>query len=60
MADEIDVASNTEQLLRDIYIKAARRDLVPGIAGECHRCGEYSGRLVGNTCAPCRDKFKLP
>jgi hypothetical protein len=60
MADEIDVASNTEQLLRDIYIKAARRDLAPGIAGECHRCEEYSARLVNNTCAPCRDKFKLP
>lgn len=28
------------------------------ITGE--RCGEFSWRLVGGACAPCRDKFKLP
>lgn len=32
----------------------------PGEEGECCRCGEHSLRLVRDTCARCRDKYKLP
>ena len=30
-----------------------------GEPGYCCRCGDYSARLVGKTCAPCRDFYKL-
>lgn len=29
-------------------------------SGDCDLCGEWSGRLVGGVCAPCRDRHKLP
>jgi hypothetical protein len=31
-----------------------------GTAGDCDLCGEWSARLVGGVCAPCRDKYRLP
>lgn len=41
-------------------IAQAARDIPPGEPGECDLCGEWSGRLIGGACAPCRDKHKLP
>lgn len=32
----------------------------PGVAGDCDLCGEWSARLIKGTCAPCRDRYKLP
>ena len=31
-----------------------------GVPGDCDLCGEWSARLINETCAPCRDKYKLP
>jgi len=59
-ADDIDNAQALEQLSRDNAIRAAAKPLVPGEPGECELCGEWSGRLVCQVCAPCRDKWKLP
>lgn len=30
-----------------------------GEPGYCQMCGDYSARLVGKSCAPCRDHYKL-
>jgi hypothetical protein len=34
--------------------------LPAGVPGECELCGEWSGRLIGAACAPCRDRYRLP
>lgn len=56
MADAADEAQ--EHLERE---EAARRPapyrLEPGTPGDCELCGEWSGRLVDGTCAPCRDRM---
>ena len=58
--DDIDRAN--ERALHDTAaaIAKAARDIPPGEPGECDLCGEWSGRLIGGACAPCRDKHKLP
>lgn len=61
--DWLDIAS--EQTAKDTQlsltaIRDAASKIPVGEAGECERCGEHSLRLVNNTCARCRDKFKLP
>jgi len=58
--DEIDIANERAQVALDAAIKAQSKDIPPGVAGECERCGEHSLRLINQTCAPCRDKYKLP
>lgn len=60
MPDEIDRAQEREQMDRDAAIRAAGRELVPDEPGDCDMCGEWSARLVGGACAPCRDKYHLP
>lgn len=63
MADDIDRAQEaaerfTEQSLQQVKDKAAQMPV--GQPGDCELCGEWSGRLVGGVCAPCRDKYHLP
>lgn len=60
MADEIDLAQEREAIATQNAIRKASKELEAGVAGECERCGEESKRLIRNTCARCRDKFKLP
>lgn len=63
MADLADITDNLITALVEAYIAEIRRkanNIEKGISGECERCGEFSMRLVGGICAPCRDKFKLP
>lgn len=62
MADEIDIAQDFEQKMKDKEINRIRSKshLEPGFAGGCEMCGEWSSRLVNGVCAPCRDKYKLP
>jgi hypothetical protein len=60
--DWLDVASNLTEKERSTAvdrIRLAASEIPVGAPGECARCGEYSLRLVNETCAPCRDKFKL-
>jgi len=45
------------EALRNVCLHA---DLPVGEQGECDLCGEWSGRLIGGACAPCRDKYHLP
>lgn len=59
-SDEI---RNREEILEQeklASILASASLIPPGSPGECDMCGEWSGRLVGAACAPCRDKYKLP
>jgi hypothetical protein len=62
MADEIDRANDraeadTERAIADVRKAAA---VIPqGEAGDCDFCGEYSSRLVGGACAPCRTRYRL-
>jgi hypothetical protein len=60
--DEIDRASEQEEVLTTHAVRAvrARATLPAGQAGDCDLCGEWSARLVGGVCAPCRDKYRLP
>ena len=60
MADEADISQarmEQEQALRERNRQPFV--LVPGTPGECELCGEWSGRLVGGACAPCRDRHGL-
>lgn len=63
MADIIDMTQDREEGIVDAAVseiskKAAQ--IPAGVPGECELCGEDSPRLVGNACARCRDKYKLP
>ena len=63
MPDFID--NTTEDLGKEhalaMRINSEKVKQIPvGEEGECARCGEHSLRLVKDTCARCRDKFKLP
>lgn len=63
MADEIDLSN--DRILQDTDREVARiveaaAKIPPGEPGDCELCGEWSGRLVGGVCAPCRDRYKLP
>lgn len=61
MADPIDNAQDREQLDRELAIASRPSPvLAPGAPGDCEYCGEWSGRLIGDACAPCRDRYKLP
>lgn len=61
MADDIDLAQDREQLDRELAIaNRPSPKLEPGVQGDCDYCGEWSGRLIGGACAPCRDRYKLP
>ncbi len=58
--DDCDITDVREQFLLDAKIREVAHDIPPGEEGDCELCGEWSGRLIGGACAPCRDKYKLP
>jgi hypothetical protein len=61
MSDDVDIASDRTQLAIDAKVKeisdAAKLD--KGTEGDCDLCGEWTSRLIGGACAPCRDRYKL-
>lgn len=58
MADEIDVASEREEELRNSALRRQRSSAVfaVGQPGECEECGEDHVRIVGGRCPRCRDR----
>ena len=61
--DIIDQANDKAAALveaQEAEIRYQAQHMLSGEPGYCQRCGEYSARLVGNVCAPCRDHYKLP
>ncbi len=58
MSDEADINDYAERHI-EASVAAARGVIKPGQPGECELCGEWSGRLIGGACAPCRDKYGL-
>lgn len=63
MADEADMSQvrmEREDALRELARGKVAYTPPAGNPGDCDLCGEWSGRLVGGACAPCRDKHKLP
>lgn len=61
--DWLDAAQAHTEKERGDSIEAIRKaaaEIPVGEPGECERCGEHVLRLVNNTCARCRDKYKLP
>lgn len=63
MADEIDLAQSfveAEAARGEAAVRAAAAAIPAGSAGDCDFCGEWTGRLVGGACAPCRDARRLP
>ena len=57
--DEADKAQQIIEEQLQAAIDAARGIIPPGEPGDCDLCGEWSGRLVGGVCAPCRDRYGL-
>jgi RecB family exonuclease len=61
MSDDVDIANDRTQLAIDAKLQeisdAAKLD--KGVEGDCELCGEWTSRLIGDACAPCRDKYKL-
>ena len=58
--DPIDRADYFIESVIDDHVKEAMRkaaEIPKGTAGECASCGEWSIRLVDETCAPCRDRY---
>lgn len=55
MADEVDNAAETAELLNDAAIRAARRPVPVGEPGTCSQCDEDMPRLVHGRCGFCRD-----
>lgn len=56
MADEADRANEQSEVWLNAALHAATSiPMVPGVPGECERCGDDMPRLVGGLCAPCRD-----
>lgn len=63
MSDIIDMANDRgdEDTARIVaWQRYQAQKIEPGAPGECDLCGEWSGRLVGGICAPCRDRRHLP
>jgi hypothetical protein len=63
MADLIDTANDRAQEQAEDALAAIRRQaaqIPAGNAGHCDLCGEWSGRLVRDACARCRDQLRLP
>lgn len=60
MSDEVDRANDHAQAVLDAAVSTHAKDIKPGTPGDCNRCGEWSARLIGGACAPCRDKYRLP
>ena len=62
MADDADRTGERMQLIESCAVDAIRRaaaDIPEGIAGDCIKCEEYSGRLVNSFCARCRDLYGI-
>ena len=59
-SDPTDIASEREEIARQSAIYRCRAPLPPGVQGECRECGEFSLRLIGGACAPCRDTYRMP
>lgn len=63
MADIIDEAGDhieREAAARQAAVRAQAAATPMGEPGDCDLCGEWTVRLVGGACAPCRDRYKLP
>jgi len=61
MSDEVDRANQeVEYSLAEALRKNRSPYFTQGPTGDCEYCGEWSARLVGGACAPCRDRYKLP
>lgn len=62
MTDEVDLASEREQIQRDAALtqaSAAVAAMPKGVPGHCDGCGDYFARLVGGLCGFCRDKGRF-
>ncbi len=63
MADDADLANDhveREEAQRIEFARKAAAQIPAGAPGDCDLCGEWTGRLVGGACAPCRDRRRLP
>lgn len=60
--DECDRAQMSIETVIDVSLANAMRkalEIPVGNPGDCSYCGEWSGRLVNDACAPCRTRYKL-
>lgn len=60
--DEIDIANDSaakDLAQREHAARQAAANIPAGQPGDCDLCGEWTARLVGGACAPCRDHYRL-
>jgi hypothetical protein len=60
--DEIDLANEAaakDQARLEHAARQAAAAIPAGTPGDCDLCGEWTARLVGGACAPCRDHYRL-
>lgn len=53
MSDDLDIASEREEIARQCAIRAISGTLPRHTYGECKACGELAP-LIRDTCTPCR------
>lgn len=56
-----DFADRASQYTEEAYERRDKKsyEIPTGKKGDCDTCGEWSSRLIGGMCAPCRDKYGL-
>lgn len=62
MTDILDDAEEVIEKQRQLSIAAVQKaaaEIPVGTQGDCELCGCWSGRLVEEVCAPCRDKYGI-
>lgn len=55
MADDADRAQQDQEIY-DARV-SYKYNIPKGVPGDCDECGEFSPRLIGNTCPQCRDRI---
>lgn len=60
MADDVDFATDRIEKETSKTLEQFKGYQIPeGKEGNCDTCGEWSSRLIGGMCAPCRDKYEV-
>lgn len=63
MPDIVDRSQKPQEVIESARLREVRdraAAIPAGRPGFCIMCEEYSERLVGDACAPCRDLYNLP
>jgi len=57
LADEVDIANDYAERMREAALQSIIRDIPKGAPGECDECGNETARIVNGLCARCREEL---